>query len=78
MLEYAIKHYNVVTLDNSIYIPLKYYRIEKQPISKEVKPFLNISIIGRIDDETRDINLLTECLTKYLNTAFKKELLLSL
>lgn len=72
MLEYAIKHYNVVTLDNSIYIPLKYYRIEKQPISKEVKPFLNISIIGRIDDETRDINLLTECLTKISKHSLQK------
>ncbi len=64
MLNYARKNFKMVTLENSIYIPLKYYRENVQMGSEKAKPIINISIIGRIDDETRDIHVLSSVIQK--------------
>lgn len=64
MLNYARKNFKMVSHDNSIYIPLKYYRTNEQLGLEKAKPLINISIIGRIDNETRDIHVLSSLMQK--------------
>lgn len=70
MLNYARKNFKMVTFENSIYIPLKYYRENEQMGSEKAKPMINISIIGRIDEETRDIHVLSSVIQKISTQRF--------
>lgn len=88
MLQHARDSYSLVTKNNSVYIPLKYYRkINLKPF-QESQNQINISIIGRIDDETRDIQLLADVfynisvhflkkkvLVKFIGTGYKKPMI---
>ncbi len=73
MRNYAIEKYEIVTFENSIYIPLKYYRNITQIASKVLKSNLTISVIGRIDYETRDIRVLTTAIQEISKHSLQRE-----
>lgn len=77
MVDYAIKRYKEIDEQNSIYIPLKYYRVERNAVNQNIKSFINISVIGRIDDETRNIEVLRDCFKEIANNDLQREVIIT-
>lgn len=74
MLNYANKIYPGITQKNSFYLPLKMFNKSEQ---QDKSNRFNILIIGRIDDETRDIELLRSTMTKLAQMTFNKPIHIS-